>query len=181
MIDIGVNLTNSQLLSKAQEVLDRARTAGVQHCVITGTDLESSQQAVKLCEELESDFPGMLSCTAGVHPHDAKDWNTDSADLFTDLLKHPSVVAVGETGLDFNRNYSPKDLQILAFEAQIELAVESKKPLFLHERDAFEKEYEILQYYRDSISDAVVHCFTGDKQSLFSYLDLDLHIGITGW
>ena len=181
MIDIGVNLTNSQLLSSAEAVLKRAYEAGIQHCVITGTDIDSSQQAIQLAVEFDEAFPGMLSCTVGIHPHDAKDSSSASIEQLRELSQHFKVVAIGETGLDFNRNYSPQDKQIESFEAQIELAAETGKPLFLHERDAFEKEIEILRYYRDSISDAVVHCFTGDKKALFSYLDMDLHIGITGW
>lgn len=181
MIDIGVNLTNSQLINKAQEVLNRARSVGVEHCVITGTDIDSSRQAIQLIEELGSEFHPMLSCTAGVHPHDAKDWDSQSAANILECAEHPRVVAIGETGLDFNRNYSPQAQQISAFEAQIELAAETGKPLFLHERDAYKKQWEILHSYRDSFNEAVIHCFTGDKESLFSYLDLDMHIGITGW
>ena len=181
MIDIGVNLTHSQLIHHVEDILNRARHAGVEHCIITGTDIDSSREAQQLIAEWEDQFPNMLSCTAGVHPHDAKDWNSDSGAQIRELSRHSNLVAIGEAGLDFNRNFSPENQQVHAFEAQIELAAELGKPLFLHERDAYQKENEILHSYRDSISNAVIHCFTGDKTSLFGYLDLDLHIGITGW
>ena len=181
MIDIGVNLAHSQLIQDVEGILERAKNAGINHCVITGTDLDSSRKASQLAEDWQDRFPTMLSFTAGVHPHDAKTWNDESAAQIRELSTHQCLVAIGEAGLDFNRNFSPKDQQIAAFEAQIELAAELGKPLFLHERDAFQTEIEILRSHRDSIQNAVIHCFTGDKQALFGYLDLDLHIGITGW
>ena len=123
----------------------------------------------------------MLYATAGIHPHEAKAWDTDSRSCLKELSSHSSVVAIGETGLDFNRNLSLQKDQETAFEAQLELATELKMPLFLHERDAAKRQLEILTYHRESIPKAVIHCFTGDKKTLFNYLDLDLYIGITGW
>lgn len=181
MIDIGVNLAHAQLLGHVEDILSRAKSAGVSHCVITGTDINSSRSAQELITQWEDRFPGMLSCTAGMHPHDAKDWNSNSEEEIRELSAYPNLVAIGETGLDFNRNFSPPEQQISTFEAQIELAAELEKPLFLHERDAYQKEIEILRAYRDDIKDAVIHCFTGNKEALFGYLDLDMHIGITGW
>ena len=181
MIDIGVNLTNSQLLSDHIEIIDRAKTAGLTHCVVTGTSVDESAKAIELIESLETQYSDFLSCTTGVHPHDAKDWQPSySADLKA-LASHSSVVAIGEAGLDFHRNFSPPEKQIEAFEAQVAIAIETGKPMFLHERDAFKKQQDILQYHRDDLSRAVIHCFTGDKKALFAYLDLDFHIGITGW
>jgi len=181
MIDIGINLTHAQLAQDIEGILDRAVNAGINHCIITGTDLDSSRKAQQLTEDWQDRFPNMLSFTAGVHPHDAKSWNNESAAQIRELSTHQHLVAIGETGLDFNRNFSPKDEQVLAFEAQIELAAELRKPLFLHERDAYQTNIEILRSNRNSIENAVIHCYTGDKKALFDYLDLDLHIGITGW
>jgi TatD DNase family protein len=88
---------------------------------------------------------------------------------------------VGETGLDFNRDFSPRPTQVTVFETQLQLAAKTGKPLFLHERDAFDTQYDILKNQRNTISNAVVHCFTGKESELRAYLDLGLYIGITGW
>ncbi|WP_017132948.1 TatD family hydrolase, partial [Pseudomonas agarici] len=111
----------------------------------------------------------------------ASDWTTDSATRLKALLKEPNVCAVGECGLDFNRDFSPRPQQEKVLEEHLALAVELQLPVFLHERDANPRLLEILRDYRDHLPAAVVHCFTGEQQALFSYLDLDLHIGITGW
>ena len=97
------------------------------------------------------------------------------------MLRHPAVRAAGEMGLDFNRDFSPRPDQEAAFEAQLALAVDARRPVFLHERDAHERFQPILKAFRDDLVGAVVHCFTGSKVALFDYLDLDCHIGITGW
>ena len=181
MIDIGVNLGNSQLSAQAELVLTRALDSGIEHCVLTGTDLTTSQEVLHLAQQLNHTFPNMLTCTAGVHPHDAKTWTSSTAEELLDLLSNPLVVAVGEAGLDFNRNFSTPEQQTTAFIGQIELAKITGKPLFLHERDAFTHQLDILKVHRDDFEDAVIHCFTGEKKALFAYLDLGLHIGITGW
>ena len=171
MIDIGVNLTNSQLSNRIPEVLEAAYGAGVEQILVTGTDLSASQKALDICERYQSDNYPALYCTAGVHPHDAKDWNQETERQIRQLLASPRVVAVGETGLDFNRNYSSKEDQIKAFEAQLQIAVETKKPLFLHERDAFKTQIEILKNFGSALPPVVIHCFTGDKYSLHTYLE----------
>jgi len=182
LVDIGVNLSNSAFSDQLPEILRRAQQANVRQLVITGTSVHESEQAAAICEDFTQDFPGMLYSTCGVHPHDAKTFvaGTTTSQLRS-IAQAPHVVAIGETGLDFNRNFSsPKD-QEKAFEAQLELAAELSLPLFMHERDAHQRQFEILKQYRDHITDGVIHCFTGDKTALFNYLDLDLHIGITGW
>lgn len=176
-IDIGVNLTDSAFNKDLEDVLERAIENGVTQMVVTGTTADESEQAVALCTK----YSDTLRCTAGVHPHYASEFTPETEKFLRDLYKEPSVVAVGETGLDFNRNFSTPEQQIKAFEVQLELAAECGLPLFLHERDAFKKQFEMLKSYRDQISNAVAHCFTGEKEALYGYLDLDLHIGITGW
>ncbi|SFU85598.1 TatD family hydrolase [Halomonas korlensis] len=176
LVDIGANLTHASFSRDLESVLSRARAANVTSLILTGTDREHAEQAVALAER----YPGLYA-TAGVHPHDASQWDVSLARAMRDLHRKPSVVAVGECGLDFNRNFSTPDEQERAFEAQLGLAVESGKPLFLHERDAGKRLREILRAWRDDISDAVVHCFTADRDTLHGYLDLDLHIGLTGW
>ncbi|ARN75668.1 TatD family hydrolase [Oceanicoccus sagamiensis] len=177
LIDIGANLTNKAFRDDLEEVLQRASEQGVQHIVITGTCVKSSAEATQLAEQ----YPGLLYATAGIHPHDAKDFSSSSRPDILALSQHPSVKAIGECGLDFNRMFSSKEQQIAAFEQQIEIAIEQQLPLFLHERDAHKEQWEIIASYRDQIPAAVIHCFTGDKREAFRYLDLDLYIGITGW
>ncbi|MBL4781856.1 MAG: TatD family hydrolase [Porticoccaceae bacterium] len=181
LVDIGVNLADKRFKGETHAVLERARDSGVSACVLTATSESISHELIDLCERYAEEFPAMLSCTAGVHPHEAKNWHRASAGVLAELASHGAVVAIGETGLDFNRDFSPRPQQELAFAAQLELASELQLPVFLHERDAHKRQLEILHCYRDHLVDGVIHCFTGDKKSLFNYLDLDLHIGVTGW
>lgn len=180
LIDIGVNLTNPSFDDKHQAVLDRAYAAGVSQLVLTGTSVEGSEQALELCQQRDESAQ-RLFCTAGIHPHAASDWNADSERRLRELLNERRVRAVGECGLDFNRDFSPRPQQEKVLEAHLALAVELQLPVFLHERDAEQRLLDILRDYRDRLPAAVVHCFTGEQRALFSYLDLDLHIGFTGW
>jgi TatD DNase family protein len=181
MIDIGVNLSNPRFAKDIIETLKRAAQAGVKKLVLTGTSIDESLAVLALCENYSELFPEMLYATAGIHPHDASTLNTESIRILRELAARPEVVAIGEMGLDFNRNFSTPAEQEKAFEAQLELAVELQLPVFLHERDAADRQLQILKGYRDQLTHAVAHCFTGSKQALFGYLDLDMHIGITGW
>lgn len=180
LIDIGVNLTNPSFVDKHQAVLERAYEAGVCQLVLTGTSIDSSEQAIELCQRLDETGERLFS-TAGIHPHSASEWTDDSARRLKDLLKQGRARAVGECGLDFNRDFSPRPQQEKVLEEHLALATELQLPVFLHERDADQRLLEILRDFRDRLPAAVVHCFTGEKKALYSYLDLDLHIGITGW
>ena len=177
LADIGANLTHSSFGEDLDAVLSRAREAGVDTIVVTGTSVEESRRAVALAEA----HPQMLHATAGAHPHHARECNEETIPALRALASHPRVVALGECGLDFNRNYSPHPDQERWFEAQLELAIEIGKPLFLHSRDAHPRFAEILHARRDRLPRAVAHCFTGARDELRAYLDLGLHIGITGW
>ncbi len=177
LIDIGTNLGHSQLLPHIDEILSKSLDANVQHIVVTGTSIEESKVAIQLAQK----HPQQLSATCGIHPHDAQEWNTDTFDILNELIAFKEVKAVGETGLDFNRNYSPKADQIHAFENQIELAIQHNKPLFLHQRDAHDTLFEILKNNRGQLPKIVIHCFTDNKKALYDYLDEDFYIGITGW
>ena len=177
MIDIGANLSNPIFKDDLADVLQRAQDADIQGIIVTGTSAESSKAALQLAKQQ----PDYLYATAGVHPHDADTYNANIEEQLISILDKPTIVAVGETGLDFNRNFSTPDNQRQAFEAQIALANSFKKPLFLHERDAFNDFYAILAAHKNDNIQAVVHCFTGNEKALKTYLDLGLYIGITGW
>ena len=176
-IDIGVNLTDKAFAQDREAVLERAWQADVSQMLLTMTSLEQADSLLALCAEQ----PQRLFTTAGVHPHEARHWTTDSSRQLAALCAEPAVRAVGECGLDFNRDFSPRPAQIRALEEQLAVAVDTQLPVFLHERDASDTLLAVLRDYRDQLSGAVVHCFTAERDALYAYLDLDLHIGITGW
>ena len=171
MIDVGANLTHSSFRDDLEAVVARARGAGVSTLIVTGTTVEESRQAAEIAERFD------LYSTAGIHPHHAKDFKGTSE--LKEVARHPRVVAIGECGLDFNRNYSPHPAQEECFTAQLQLGIELKKPLFLHSRDAHPRFAQIVKSTK--VEKAVAHCFTGERDELRAYLDLGLYIGITGW
>ena len=173
LTDIGANLTHSSFHSDLDAVLSRASDAGISTVVVTGTTVLESEMARDIAERCG------LYATAGVHPHHARDCGPATISELREIAKHPRVVAIGECGLDFNRNYSPHPSQEQWFVAQLELGLELGMPLFLHSRDAHPRFAEILRHHR--VKDAVAHCFTGEKEELHAYLELGLYIGITGW
>ena len=177
LVDIGANLTHDSFDGDRRDVLARAADAGVGRIVVTGTSVTSSVRAAALCEA----HPGLLYATAGVHPHHAVDFDAHTTDALRALLASPACVAVGECGLDFFRDYSPRDAQRRAFTAQLELAAEVRKPVFLHQRDAHDELVALLAPLRAALVGGVAHCFTGGPKELEAYLDLDLHVGVTGW
>ena len=176
MIDIGANLTNAAFANDCEDVLDRAQSADVAAIVVTGTSIQASRAALALAERRPA-----LFATAGVHPHDAGDVHPGWADELACLARCPDVVAIGETGLDYYRDYSPRPDQRRVFRRQVELAVETGKPLFVHDRESGGDTRAILAGYRSDLSDCVIHCFTGTAEDLEGYLDDGWHIGITGW
>lgn len=177
LIDIGANLTHDSFDRDRDAVLKRARAAGVAKLVVTGASREHSPRALTLAQQ----HPGVLYATAGVHPHHAVEYTEECDAEMRALLAHPEVVAVGECGLDYFRDFSPRPAQRKAFERQLQIAVDTGKPLFLHQRDAHDDFIAIMKDFEGRIGAAVVHCFTGERRELFDYLDRDWHIGITGW
>ncbi|MDX1481324.1 MAG: TatD family hydrolase [Woeseiaceae bacterium] len=177
LVDIGANLAHDSFDADRDEVLQRARTAGVTRIVVTGSSVDSSRQAL----ELARSDPQSLRATAGVHPHHAADYDDSAENTLRELLADPLVTAAGECGLDYFRNFSPVEAQRIAFRRQLELAVDQCLPVFLHQRDAHDDFLDILSPYVERLPAAVAHCFTGDAAMLDAYLELDLYIGITGW
>lgn len=177
MRDIGANLTSSQFAKDLDRVIKRAKEAGIRAVDVTGTSLENSQQAVELAQA----YPGFLFATAGCHPHHAKHWNRTSAAELHRLLAHPSVLMAGEMGLDFDRNFSTPEQQLKAFQAQLEVASDFDKPLFLHCRCAHQAMLEVLDRRPSRLSKVIVHCFTDGPEQAQAYLERGFHIGVTGW
>ncbi len=177
LIDIGANLTHDSFDHDRDAVLQRARDAGVVQMVITGASREHSPLALKLAQR----HPGELFATAGVHPHHASEYTTECDAEIRALHGHAEVVAVGECGLDYFRDFSPRPAQRRAFELQLQIGVETGKPLFLHQRDAHADFMSMMRNFEGRLGPAVVHCFTGTREELFDYLDQDWYVGITGW
>lgn len=177
LIDIGCNLTHDSFDDDREQVLERAREAGVVQMVVTGASADGSTKAL----ELARSFPGELFATAGVHPHHADEFDDETEALICDLVSHHGVVAVGETGLDYFRDFSPRPAQKESFQRHMDIAAATGQPMFLHMRDAHDDFHAMLKPMRDKLSNVVVHCFTGDREQMRDYLDLDCHIGITGW
>lgn len=177
LVDIGANLTHESFDPDRAEVIERARRVGVQRMIVTGSSVVASRQAARLATEA----PDILYATAGIHPHHARDFQAEDLPVLADLAQTPGVVAIGECGLDHFRNYSTPAQQEQAFVAQLDLAAELEMPVFLHQRDAHDAFLSIMREFRDALPGGVAHCFTGNREQLWAYLDLDLYVGITGW
>jgi TatD DNase family protein len=176
LIDIGINLTHDSFDVDRSDVIDRARSAGLTHLVVTGASLDGSVQALALAQT----DPAFLSATAGVHPHHARELTWDNRSRLAAVMEHPLVRAVGECGLDYFRDYSPRPDQRRAFEWQLDMAIERSKPLFLHQREAHTDFVAVLNA-AGPLPPCVAHCFTGTLAEAMTYLEMGLYIGITGW
>lgn len=177
LTDIGANLTHESFENDFDEVVQTARDCGIGKIILTGTDLETSKAA----QAMAAGDNHYFSSTAGFHPHVASSVSPTDMEAIAELLEKPEVVAVGETGLDYNRNFSPAKEQKAVFAQHLEVATRIQKPLFLHQRDAHEDFFNLLKQYRDRLAGGVVHCFTDSEAALQDYLELDMYIGITGW
>lgn len=177
LVDIGANLSHESFAADLERVLDDARAIGITHIGVTGTSVTGSEAAA----DLARDYTGFLFATAGIHPHEAGHYDADARAALADLARRDEVLAVGETGLDYFRDFSPRERQREAFAGQLALAAELQMPAFLHQRDGHGDFVAILAEYRNALPRAVVHCFTGTEAELRDYLDLDMYIGLTGW
>jgi|TARA_Y100000034_G_scaffold4808_2_gene5571 TatD DNase family protein len=172
-IDTHAHLTYDDLRTQLPDVIDRAHEAGVEAIICVGTDLASSRTSIEISEEFSSVF-----ASVGVHPHDAKEAPDDYLDQLRELASHSKVVSIGEMGLDFYRNLSPKEIQRDVFKRQLYLAAELAMPAIVHNRDADEAVLEVLTAVRHSRF--VVHCFSSDVEMARSVLDLGGIISFTG-
>ena len=175
MFDIGANLTSSHFSDDLDSVLDKSFEAGVKKICITSSNLQDVRNAKKITERNKN-----LYYSVGFHPHNAKDFKIEFLKDMSIYLDDPKAICLGEMGLDFNRNFSSKEEQILCFESQLSLANSINKPLFLHQRDAHDEFLSILDNYKFD-QKLIVHCFTGNLSELEDYLKRDFYIGITGW
>ncbi|XP_051160941.1 3'-5' ssDNA/RNA exonuclease TatD [Leptopilina boulardi] len=178
LVDVGANLTNKKYSRDLDSVVQRAKDAGVQKIMVTGAGIRSSKEALRLTRI----YPGTLYSTAGVHPHDAKSWeDPDTLDELETIAANPECVAIGECGLDYNRDFSEPEAQRSVFHKQVELACRLNKPLIIHERGAQSDVIEVLNQYKDRLPPILVHSFIGTAEEAQIYLDQGYYLGITGY
>ena len=172
--DCGVNLFSAQFVDQETAIIAAANKAGVTRCLLISSDLAESKKNTQFCQQ----HAGCFS-TTGVHPHQAAQVADNWLSELTAQLANPKIVAIGECGLDFNRDFSPRAVQQAVFAEQLKLSQHTKLPVYLHERDAFNTQIAMLKEQPPLAG--IAHCFTGNSQQLKAYLDLGLYIGITGW
>jgi TatD DNase family protein len=177
LIDIGINLAHDSYDADRDDVIVRAVASGVVQMIVTGSSGASTRRAIEMARAR----PGQLFATAGVHPHYANELTEELLLELRQLATLPQVVAIGECGLDYFRDLSPRARQQKAFHQQLELAARARKPVFLHQRDAHEDFVAIVREHRATLVGGVAHCFTGSRVQLTAYLEMGLAIGITGW
>ena len=174
LIDSHAHIQLDKFDVDREVVLDRAQEAGVHTMMVIGFDLETSRGAIALAEKYDQ-----IYATVGMHPHDAKDLHDETIHIFHELAAHPKVVALGEMGLDYYRNLSPRPIQKAAFERQLDLAEELDLPIVIHNREAYHDILPILQARCGRVR-GVMHCFSGDVEIMHQSLALGFHIGIGG-
>nr|BAN20893.1 conserved hypothetical protein [Riptortus pedestris] len=177
LVDVGANLTNRKFNRDLESVVARAKDSGVQKIIVSSTSIKGSREALRLSRI----YPGTLYATAGVHPHEAKSWSDESLAELRDIASNIECVAIGECGLDYNKNFSPPEIQRLVFKQQVELACELRKPLCIHERDAHEDMLAILEEHKDSLPPLVLSSYSGSCAQAQKYLQMGMYLGLTGY
>ena len=175
--DIACNFTSERFDKDLDEVINRAITNKITKFGLICSQMSDLNKLLKIYEQYSKN----MFYTIGVHPHHANEINDDYLKKLKNVITTNNPHAIGETGLDFFRNLSTYEQQIYVFEEQIKIAIDTNKPLFLHQRDSHDDFIKILRKYSSDISKAVVHCFTGTQEQLDDYLELDFYIGVTGW
>ncbi len=175
MIDTHAHLQMPEFAGDWPAPLDNAERAGIECVIVIGFDVESSKRAVAMAEE----HPGLLAAV-GIHPHDAASMDDSALEELRRLAGNPNVVAIGETGLDFYRNLSPRETQFEAFEAQLAMAEELGLPVIIHDRDAHGPAAEILSAHAGRLAGGVLHCFSGDAKLAAAAIDWGFYISIAG-
>jgi TatD DNase family protein len=177
LIDSHAHIQGKEYAGETAAVIQRAGEAGVEQIIVVGGagDMSSNTAAVALAESYAN-----LYATVGMHPHDAKDVGEEELQELEKLAAHPKVIAVGETGLDYYYNHSPREVQRRVFAQFIRLAGETGLPLVVHERDAASEAVELLRSEGTGKICGVIHCFTGDYDAARNYLDLGFYLSFTG-
>ena len=175
--DIACNFTSDRFDNDLDEVINQAIVNNITKFGLICSRLSDIDKLLEIYNRYSKD----MFFTIGVHPHHANEINEEYLKKLKEVINNNNPHAIGETGLDFYRNLSTYEEQIFAFEEQIKIAIDTNKPLFLHQRDSHDDFIKILRKYSSDINKSVVHCFTGTKEQLNDYLELDCYIGVTGW
>ena len=175
--DIACNITSDRFENDLDEVINQAIVNNITKFGLICSRLSDIEKLLEIYNRYSKD----MFFTIGVHPHHANEINEEYLKKLKEVINNNNPHAIGETGLDFFRNLSTYEEQIFAFEEQIKIAIDTNKPLFLHQRDSHDDFIKILRKYSSDINKSVVHCFTGTKEQLNDYLELDCYIGVTGW
>ena len=175
--DIACNFTSDRFDNDLDEVINQAIVNNITKFGLICSRLSDIDKLLEIYNRYSKD----MFFTIGVHPHHANEINEEYLKKLKEVINNNNPHAIGETGLDFFRNLSTYEEQIFAFEEQIKIAIDTNKPLFLHQRDSHDDFIKILRKYSSDINKSVVHCFTGTKKQLNDYLELDCYIGVTGW
>ena len=175
--DIACNFTSDRFDNDLDEIIDRAIANNITKFGLICSQLSDLDKLL----EIYNQYSINMYFTIGVHPHHANEINKEYLDKLKEVINKNNPHAIGETGLDFYRNLSTYEEQVYAFEEQIKIAIDTNKPLFLHQRDSHCDFIKILRKYSSDLNKAVVHCFTGTQDQLEAYLELDCYIGVTGW
>ncbi len=175
LVDSHAHLDGQQFANDLNKIVERATANGISHILTIGCDLESSENSIKVAEKYENIFAAV-----GVHPHDATEINAEALQQLKSMLAQPKVVALGEIGLDYYRDRSPRDIQRNAFRQQIQLAKQVNKPIIVHDRDAHNEVIEILQEENAAEVGGVLHCFSGDLKMAKQCLELGFYLSFTG-
>ena len=178
LIDTHCHLTFEQLAGDIDAVVERSMAAGVAGWITVGTDPQHNRKAVELADRFEN-----MYAAVGIHPHDAKDVSAQTMDEFKELARSEKVVAIGETGLDFHYDFSPRQDQRRVFEAQLEIARQLNLPVIIHSREAFDETIDILEQFiglKGRLKGVVFHCFSGSSRQARIVLDHGFYISLTG-
>ena len=180
LVDTHAHLVGSEFDADRDEVIARAHDAGVSTIITVGTEVESGQRSIELAEN----YPGILAAV-GVHPHQSSTATEADIESIARLAEHPKVVAIGEIGLDFYRDYSPRDSQLPVFQQQLEMAARLDLPVIIHCRQAHEEMLAILYNWTarhaDRPSPGVIHCFMGDTETSRQYLEMGFYLSLGGY
>jgi TatD DNase family protein len=175
LIDTHCHLTFGQLADDVEQVIARSIAAGVTSWITVGTDPDHNQKAIELARRYDN-----MYATVGIHPHDAKEVSDQAIRQLHALAQNKKVVAIGETGLDFHYDHSPRDKQAEVFRSHLELAQELAMPVIIHSREAFDETMEILQQSGPDLEKVVFHCFSGSPEQAEIVLEAGCYISFTG-
>ncbi len=174
-IDTHSHLFLPNFENDLEEVIDRAKENKVDYIIVPATDIATARQAIKLADKYD-----LIYACVGVHPHDTKDWDSSWLKDIEELSKHDKVVAIGEIGLDYFYDFSPKEKQIEAFKAQLDFASELKLPVVIHNRESDEDMMKIISSYCGNNLRAQFHCFNSSLEDALEYIKMNHIISFTG-